>query len=107
VGEGIYNTFVIMRRLVWEFLNSKFEGVVIYRRVWDLVDSCKEEFLNKNGIGIIQFTRYHSGKEVRVRVNSHVKRDIKSYFDIHEIDIEMYVLEWCRDKAIDVETVEM
>jgi hypothetical protein len=107
VGEEIYNTFVIMRRLVWEFLNSKFEGVVIYRRVWDLVDSCKEEFLNKNGIGIIQFTRYHSGKEVRTRVNSHVKRDIKSFFDIHEIDIEMYVLEWCRDKAIDVETIEM
>ena len=96
-----------MKRLVWEFLNSKFEGVVIYRRVWDRVDSCKEEFLNKNGIGIIQFTRYYSGKEVRVRVNSHVKRDIKSYFDIHEIDIEMYVLEWCRDKSVDVETIEM
>lgn len=98
---------MIMKRLVWEFLNSKFEDVVIHRRAWDLVDSYREEFINKNGIGIIQFTRYHSGKEIRTRVNSHVKRDIKSYFDIHEIDIEMYVLEWCRDKAIDVETVEM
>jgi hypothetical protein len=32
-----------------------------------------------------------------------VKRDVRAYFDIHDIDIEMYVLEWCRDKAIDVE----
>jgi hypothetical protein len=72
--------------------------------VWDLADKRKEEFLNERGNGIIQFITYHSGKEVRTRVNSFVKRDIKSYFDIHEIDIEMYVLEWCRYKAIDVET---
>lgn len=93
-----------MKRLIWEFLNAKFEGVLIYRRVWDLVDSRKEEFLNDRGNGIIQFTYYYSGKEVRTRVNSFVKRDVKSYFDIHDIDIEMYVLEWCRDKAIEVET---
>ena len=96
-----------MRRLVWEFLNSKFEDKVIYRRVWDRADSVREEFLTEKGDGVIQFTRYHSGKEVRTRVNSHVKRDIKSFFDIHEIDIEMYVLEWCRDKAVDVDTIEM
>ena len=96
-----------MKRLVWEFLNTKFEGIQIYRRVWDLVDSCKEEFLNEKGVGIIQFTRYHSGKEVRTRVNSFIRRDIKSYFDIHEIDIEMYVLEWCRDKAIDTVETEI
>jgi hypothetical protein len=92
-----------MKRLVWEFLNAKFRNVLIYRRVWDLSDSRKEEFLNDRGSGIVQLTRYHSGKEVRTRVNSFVRRDIKSYFDIHEIDIEMYVLEWCRDNAIDVE----
>jgi hypothetical protein len=28
-------------------------------------------------------------------------------FDVHDFDIEIYVLEWCRDKAIDVETIEM
>jgi hypothetical protein len=105
VGEEIYYTFVVMKRLVWQFLNTKFEGVLIYRRVWDLIDSRKEEFINDKGSGIIQFTYYYSGKEVRTRVNSFVKRDVRAYFDIHDIDIEMYVLEWCRDKAI--ETIEM
>jgi hypothetical protein len=93
-----------MRRLVWEFLNSKFEDKVIYRRVWDLADSVQEEFLTEKGDGVMLFTRYRSLKEIRTRVNSFLKKDIKSLFDIHEIDIEMYVLEWCRDKAIDVET---
>jgi hypothetical protein len=36
-----------------------------------------------------------------------VKKDIKMLFDVHDFDIEIYVLEWCRDKAIDVETIEM
>jgi hypothetical protein len=75
--------------------------------VWDLADKRREEFLSEKGIGIIGFETYHSGKEVRTRVNSFIKRDIRSYFDIHDIDIEMYVLEWCRDKAVDVETIEM
>ncbi len=93
-----------MRRLVWEFLNSKFEDKIIYRRVWDLADSVQEEFLTEKGDGVMLFTRYRSLKEIRTRVNSFLKKDIKSLFDVHEIDIEMYVLEWCRDKAIDVET---
>jgi hypothetical protein len=38
-------------------------------------------------------------------VNSFVKNDIKSYFDLDDIDIEIYVLDWCRDKSI--EDVEM
>ena len=102
-GEEICYIFAVMKRLVWKFLNTKFEGVLIYRRVWDLIDSRKEEFINDKGSGIIQFTYYYSGKEVRTRVNSFVKRDVRAYFDIHDIDIEMYILEWCRDKAIDVE----
>jgi competence protein ComGF len=100
-------TFVVMRRLVWEFLNSKFEDKVIYRRVWDRADSVREEFLTEKGDGVIQFSRYRSLKEIRTRVNSHVKKDIKMLFDVHDFDIEIYVLEWCRDKAIDVETIEM
>jgi hypothetical protein len=95
-----------MKSLVWQFLNSKFEGIVIYRRLWDLADKRKEEFITK-GAGIAQFTTFHNGKEVRYRVNSFLRRDIKSYFDIHEIDIDMYVLEWCRDKAIDTEETEI
>ena len=98
---------MIMKRMVWEFLNTKFEGIQIYRRVWDLADKRREEFLSEKGIGIIRFETYHSGKEVRTRVNSFVKRDVKAYFDIHDIDIEMYVLEWCRYKAIDIVETEI
>jgi hypothetical protein len=97
-------TFVIMRRLVWEFLNSKFEDKIIYRRVWDLADAVQEEFLTEKGDGVMLFTRFRSLKEIRTRVNSFLKKDIKSLFDVHEFDIEIYVLEWCRYKAIDVET---
>jgi hypothetical protein len=113
-----------MKSLVWQFLNSKFEGIVIYRRLWDLADKRKEEFFTKHfelgnedlnmnmtpeikGAGIAQFTTFHNGKEVRYRVNSFLRRDIKSYFDIHEIDVDMYVLEWCRDKAIDTDETEI
>ena len=96
-----------MRRLVWEFLNSKFEDKIIYRRVWDLADSVQEEFLTEKGDGVMLFTRFRSLKEIRTRVNSFLKKDIKSLFDVHEFDIEIYVLEWCRYKAIDVETVEI
>ena len=106
-GEEIYYTFVIMKRMVWEFLNTKFEGIQIYRRVWDLADKRREEFLSEKGIGIIRFETYHSGKEVRTRVNSFVKRDVRAYFDIHDIDIEMYVLEWCRYKSIDIVETEI
>jgi hypothetical protein len=95
---------VVRRRLVWEFLNSKFEDKIIYRRVWDLADSVQEEFLTEKGDGVMLFTRYRSLKEIRTRVNSFLKKDIKSLFDVHEFDIEIYVLEWCRYKAIDVET---
>jgi hypothetical protein len=100
----LFYTFVIMRRLVWEFLNSKFEDKIIYRRVWDLADAVQEEFLTEKGDGVMLFTRFRSLKEIRTRVNSFLKKDIKSLFDVHEFDIEIYVLEWCRYKAIDVET---
>jgi hypothetical protein len=58
-----------------------------------------EKFITDRGNGIIEFLRFHSGKDVRTRVNSFLREDIKKYFDIHDIDIEMYVLEWCRDKS--------
>ena len=88
-----------MRKLVWEFLNSKYYGVVIYHQIFDLSDKLMEKFITDRGNGIIEFVRFHSGKDVRTRVNSFLRVDIKKYFDIHDIDIEMYVLEWCRDKS--------
>ena len=94
-----------MKSLVWQFLNTKYEGVVIYRGIFDLSDKLLEKFVSDKGEVIIQFSRFHSGKETRTRVNTFLKAVIKRFFNIHEIDIEMYVLEWCRDKSI--ETVEM
>ena len=94
-----------MRKLVWQFLNTKYEGIVIYRQMFDLSDKLMEKFITDRGDGIMEFSRFHSGKEVRTRVNSFLRGDIKNYFDIDYIDIEMYVLEWCRDKSI--KTIEM
>ena len=105
VGEEIYYIFVVMKSLVWQFLNTKYESVVIYHGIFDLSDKLMENFVSDKGEYIIQFSRFHSGKEVRTRVNHFLKGEIKKYFNIHEIDIEMYVLEWCRDKS--VKTIEM
>jgi len=88
-----------MRRVIWEFLNTKYNGIVIYHQIFDLSDKLMEKFITDKGNGIIEFVRFHSGKDVRTRVNSFLREDIKKYFDIHDIDIEMYVLEWCRDKS--------
>ena len=94
-----------MKSLVWEYLNAKYGGVVIYHQRFDLSDKLMENFITDKGNGVMQFSRFHHGKDVRTRVNSFLKGDIKKYFDIHEIDIEMYVLEWCRSKS--VESIEM
>ena len=88
-----------MRKMVWQFLNTKYEGIVIYHQLFNLSDKLMEKFITDGGNGIIEFVRFHSGKDVRTRVNSFLRVDIKKYFDIHDIDIEMYVLEWCRDKS--------
>lgn len=94
-----------MKSLVWQFLNTKYEGVEIYHQMFDLSDKLLEKFVSNKGEVIMQFSRFHSGKETRARVNIFLKSSIKKYFNIHEIDIEMYVLEWCRDKS--VETIDM
>ena len=94
-----------MRKMVWQFLNTKYNGIVIYHQLFNLSDKLMEKFITDRGDGIMEFSRFHSGKDVRTRVNSFLREDIKKYFDIHDIDIEMYVLEWCRDKSTKV--VEM
>ena len=94
-----------MRKMVWQFLNTKYNGIMIYHQLFNLSDKLMEKFITDRGDGIMEFSRFHSGKDVRTRVNSFLREDIKKYFDIHDIDIEMYVLEWCRDKSTKV--VEM
>ena len=94
-----------MRKMVWQFLNTKYNGIMIYHQLFNLSDKLMEKFITDRGDGIMEFSRFHSGKDVRTRVNSFLREDIKKYFDIHDIDIEMYVLEWCRDKSTKI--VEM
>jgi hypothetical protein len=94
-----------MRKLVWQFLNTKYEGIVIYHQIFDLSDKLMEKFITDKGNAIIEFVRFHHSRDRRTRVNNFLRGDIKKYFDIHEIDIEMYVFEWCRDKSTKV--VEM
>ena len=94
-----------MRKMVWQFLNTKYEGIVIYRQIFDLSDKLVERFITDRGNNIIEFVRFHSGKDVRTRVNNFLIGDIMRYFNIDRFDVEIYVLEWCRDKSIKV--VEM
>jgi len=44
-GEEIYYTFVIMRKMVWQFLNTKYSGVVIYHQIFNLSDKLMEKFI--------------------------------------------------------------
>jgi hypothetical protein len=105
VGWEICYTFVIMRKLVWEFLNSKYRNSVIYHQRFELHDRTAEKFITDDYESIMEFTRYHHGKDVRTRVNSFIRAHIKKYFDIDYFDIEVYVLDWCRNKS--VKTIEM
>jgi hypothetical protein len=95
----------MMKRVIFEFLNARFKGVLVYHQRFSLSDKRTEKFITSRGNGIIEFSHFYSGKEIRTRVNSFLRSDIKNYFDIHEIDIEIYVLEWCYDKKHS--TVEM
>ena len=74
VGEEIYYIFVVMKSLVWQFLNTKYESVVIYHGIFDLSDKLMENFVSDKGEYIIQFSRFHSGKDVRTRVNNFLIR---------------------------------
>jgi DNA-directed RNA polymerase alpha subunit len=76
-----------MRKLVWLFLNTKYEGKIIYHQLFNLSDKLLEKFVSDKGEVIIQFSRFHSGKETRTRVNIFLKAVIKKYFDIHDIDL--------------------
>ena len=71
-----------MRKLVWQFLNTKYEGKIIYHQLFNLSDKLLEKFVSDTGEVIMQFSRFHSGKETRTRVNIFLKATIKKYFDI-------------------------
>ena len=64
-----------------------------------------EKFITDKGNGIIEFVRFHSGKDIRTHITPTIRRDIRNYFDINPLDVEGYILEWCRNKSSKV--VEM
>jgi len=105
VGERIYYIFVIMRRVIWEFLNTRYKGVEIYHEVHDLDNRRTEKFITKCHESIMQITYFYSGKEIRTHMSLHIRRDVRNYFDMDYLDVEGIVLDWCRDKS--VETIEM
>ena len=90
-----------MRKLVWEFLNEKYGAMVIYHQKFNLLERTAEKFFTDSDENIMEYSYYHNGGDVWSRVNSFLKGDIGKCFDIHDIDIEMYVLEWCRDKCVE------
>lgn len=98
--------WVMMKRVVYEFLNTKYKGVLITHQRFSLHDRITEKFVTDSYESVMEFTYYYSGKDRRYHLNnlllSHVRRYIS---DIHPFDVEIYVLEWCRDKS--VRTVEM
>ena len=91
-----------MKKMVWQFLNTKYRNVLVYHQLFNLSDKLMEKFITDKGDGIVEFVRFHSGKDVRTRVNNFLIGDIMRYFDIDRFDVEIYVLEWCRDKSTKV-----
>ena len=95
-----------MKRVVYEFLNTKYKGVLITHQRFDLHDRVNEKFITDSYESIMEFTYYYSGKDIRFHINNSLLSHVMKYIsDIHRFDVEMYVLEWCRDKSI--KTVEM
>jgi hypothetical protein len=90
-----------MKRLIWEFLNLKFKGVVIYHQVFDLNNRRNEKFIIADTYEtIMDYTYFYSGKDVRTHVTPSLKKDIQNYFCMNPLDFEGYILEWCRDKSV-------
>jgi hypothetical protein len=94
-----------MRRLIWEFLNTRYKDIVIYHQVYEFNNRRTEKFVSNSFESIIEFTYFYSGKDIRTHITPTIRRGIRNYFDINPLDVEGYILEWCRDKS--VETVNV
>lgn len=88
-----------MKKMVFEFLNQKFRDVVLLRDVYDMSDARIERYYCKGAAPVMEFRKINSDKTMRYKVNHHVKNDLKNYFNLSYIVIDMYLLEWCRDKT--------
>jgi len=94
-----------MRKIIWQFLNTKYSGVVIYHKVFELDNSRNEKFVTNMHESIMEITYFYNGKEIRTHVSPNIRKNIEDYFCMHYLDVEGYILSWCRDKS--VETIEM
>ena len=94
-----------MRRLIWEFLNMKYKDIVIYHQVFDLDNRRTEKFVTESYQSIMEFTYFYSGKDVRTHITPDIRKNIQNYFCVNALDVESYILEWCRDKSY--KTIEM
>ena len=89
-----------MKRVIWEFLNTRYKGIVIYHQVYEFNNRRTEKFVSTAYDSIMEITYFYSGKDVRTHVTPTIRRDIYNYFDINPLDVEGYILEWCCDKSI-------
>jgi hypothetical protein len=94
-----------MRRLIWEFLNTRYKDIVIYHQVYEFNNRRTEKFVSNSFESIIEFTYFYSGKDIRTHITPTIRGDIRNYFDINPLDVEGYILEWCRDKSIKIVNV--
>jgi hypothetical protein len=83
----------------------KYKDMVLYHQVFDLDNRRTEKFVTESYLSIMEFTYFYSGKDIRTHITPVLRRDIQDYFCVNPLDIEGYILEWCRDKS--VETIEM
>ena len=53
----------------------------------------------------MEITYFYSDKDIKTHMSLHIRRGVRDYFDMDYLDVEGYVLDWCRDKSVD--TIEM
>ncbi len=95
----------MMRKVIHTVLDITYEGLVIERETYNLVDKWMETFTVKGGGDIMTFSNYYNGKGVQYRVNSFLRRKISAYTDLNHDFIWTHVLDWCRRRTM--ETIEM
>jgi hypothetical protein len=88
-----------VKKMVFKFLNHRFRDIEIKRDVYDMSDARIERYYCKGATPVMEFRKINSDKTMRYKVNHHVKNDLKNYFNLRHMVIEIYVLEWCRDKT--------
>ena len=67
-----------MRKIIWQFLNTKYSGVVIYHQLFNLDNRRNEKFVTDSYESIMEFTYFYSGKDVRTHINPIIRESTTS-----------------------------